>query len=84
MVILLDEPASGLNPVWIKQMVDLIRTIRSGGTTVFVIEHNMPVIMDIADRIAVLHYGRKLAEGTAKEIRSNPDVIQAYLGSRTA
>lgn len=83
-LVLLDEPTSGLNPVWIKQMVDLIRSIRVGGTAVFIIEHNMPVIMDIADRIAVLHFGRKLAEGSAKEIRGNPDVVQAYLGSRAA
>jgi ABC-type branched-subunit amino acid transport system ATPase component len=79
-LIMLDEPTGGLNPVWIKQVVGLIRTIRDQGKTIFMIEHNMQVVMDLADRVSVLNFGEVLAEGTPAEVRSNRKVIDAYLG----
>lgn len=79
-VILLDEPAAGLVSHERKTLSDLIRKIRSLGTSVLVIEHHMALIMDVCDRIVVLNFGQKIAEGTPEEIRKNPVVIDAYLG----
>jgi branched-chain amino acid transport system ATP-binding protein len=79
-VLLLDEPAAGMNPQEVNDLVDQIFTIRASGITVILIEHNMPLVMRIADRITVLSFGRKIAEGIPAEIRENPDVITAYLG----
>ncbi|MBM3509256.1 MAG: ABC transporter ATP-binding protein [Alphaproteobacteria bacterium] len=79
-LILLDEPTGGLNPVWIKQVVALIRQIRDEGKTIFMIEHNMQVVLDLADRVSVLNFGEVLAEGTPTEVRNNQKVIDAYLG----
>jgi ABC-type branched-subunit amino acid transport system ATPase component len=79
-LILLDEPTAGLSPVWVAEVVKLIRTIREQGRTIFLIEHNMPVVMEIADRVAVLNFGQKIAEGTPRAVRANPEVIAAYLG----
>ena len=79
-IILLDEPTGGLNPVWITGVIELIRNIRDAGTTIFIIEHNMPVVMDIADQVAVLHFGRVLADGLPDVIRRDQRVIDAYLG----
>jgi branched-chain amino acid transport system ATP-binding protein len=79
-LILLDEPTGGLNPVWLKQVVALIRQIRDEGKTIFMIEHNMQVVMDLADRVSVLNFGEVLAEGTPAEVRNNRKVIDAYLG----
>lgn len=79
-VILLDEPAAGLISQERKTLSDLIKSIRDLGVSVLVIEHHMALIMDVSDRIVVLNFGQKIAEGTPTEIRNNPVVIDAYLG----
>jgi branched-chain amino acid transport system ATP-binding protein len=63
------------------ELMQLIAELRAGGLTIFLIEHDMRVVMGISDRIVVLDYGEKIAEGTPKEVRENPRVIDAYLGS---
>jgi branched-chain amino acid transport system ATP-binding protein len=83
-LLLLDEPAAGLNPVETAQIDELIKKIAVSGTTVVLVEHDMKLVMGVSDRILVLDYGRKLAEGTAAEVRANPDVIRAYLGAGAA
>lgn len=79
-VILLDEPAAGLVSHERKTLSELIKSIRTLGVSVLVIEHHMALIMDVSDRIVVLNFGQKIAEGTPEEIRRNPVVIDAYLG----
>jgi len=79
-VLLLDESFAGLNPSEQNEFIDIIRQIRTNGITIMVIEHHMKVIMSLSDKIVVLNYGQKIAEGTPKEISSNPLVIEAYLG----
>ncbi len=78
--LLLDESFAGLNPAELDESVAIIRRIRDKGITIMIIEHHMRVIMAISDRIVVLNYGEKLAEGTPLEIRDNPLVVEAYLG----
>ncbi|QJC56517.1 Arginine transport ATP-binding protein ArtM [Polaromonas vacuolata] len=80
-LLLLDEPAGGLNPEETLGLAELIRKMVSHGLTVCLIEHKMNMIMSLADKILVLNYGEKIAEGTPAEIRANPAVIDAYLGS---
>lgn len=80
-LLLLDEPAAGMNPAEAHSLMDLILKIRDSGVTVLLIEHHMKVVMGISDRIAVLEYGNKIAEGVPEEIKQNPNVIQAYLGT---
>jgi branched-chain amino acid transport system ATP-binding protein len=76
----LDEPAAGFNPAEKAKLMELIRTIRDQGYTVLLIEHDMKLVMGVTDRIVVLEFGRKIAEGAPAEIRDNPAVIAAYLG----
>jgi branched-chain amino acid transport system ATP-binding protein len=78
-LLLLDEPASGLTLREIEQLSERISQIRQEGVTVFIVEHHMGMVMEIADEIAVLHNGELIAEGTPKAIRGNPQVIEAYL-----
>jgi branched-chain amino acid transport system ATP-binding protein len=78
--LLLDEPAAGMNPEETQTLSEVIRQIRGKGITIFLIEHHMQLVMDICDRIVVLNYGKKIAEGPPLEISRNPQVIEAYLG----
>lgn len=79
-LLLLDEVLAGLNPTEIAQMIDLVRSIRDSGVSVFMIEHVMQAIMNLSDRIVVLNLGRKIAEAPPTEVVQNPDVVEAYLG----
>lgn len=79
-LLLLDEPASGLDPSESQALCDLILKIRESGITVLLVEHNMEVAMEISDEIVVLNYGTNIAEGTPRQIQNNPEVVSAYLG----
>ena len=79
-MIFLDEPAAGLNPKETIEVDQLVRKVADSGITVVLVEHDMKMVMNISDRILVLNYGRKLAEGSAREVRADPEVIAAYLG----
>ena len=79
-LMLLDEVMAGLTPSEMHQMIDTVRRIRDAGVTMVIVEHVMPVIMSLCDRIYVLHHGKKIAEGTPEAIVSNRNVMEAYLG----
>jgi branched-chain amino acid transport system ATP-binding protein len=79
-LLLLDEPVTGMNPTETTEMVERIRKIRDRGITIVLVEHTMRVVMDVSDRITVLNYGQKIAEGLHQEIRQNEEVVEAYLG----
>lgn len=81
-LLLLDEPAAGLNPTERAEFMDMLRKIYDGGTKIFIIEHNMDVVMSISKKITVIDFGVKIAEGSPSEILSNEKVIKAYLGER--
>jgi branched-chain amino acid transport system ATP-binding protein len=79
-LLLLDESFAGLNPAELDESIGIIQKIKDRGITIMIIEHHMKVIMAISDRIVVLNYGEKIAEGTPLQIRSSPLVVEAYLG----
>lgn len=80
-VLLLDEPAAGLTAPEVAVLVDLIKKIQASGVAILIIDHNMKFVMDIADKVTVLNYGKVLASNTPEVVRANPEVISAYLGS---
>ena len=83
-MLLLDEPVSGMNAVETSRFVRLLEAIRGLGVTILLVEHDMPLVMGVCDRVVVLNQGRVIAEGQPAAIQRNPDVIRAYLGQGAA
>lgn len=82
-LLILDEPAAGLNPSERVLFIDIMKKAFEDGIDLFLIEHNMDVVMNISDRVTVINFGKKIAEGSPKEIQENPEVITAYLGDKS-
>jgi ABC-type branched-subunit amino acid transport system ATPase component len=79
-LLLIDEPAAGLNAAEVDSLLDRIKTTRDRGVTVVVVEHNMDLVMNVADRVLVMDYGQHLFEGGPEEVQKSPAVVAAYLG----
>ena len=79
-LLLLDEPATGINPVETKEIMGRIKMLRDSGITIMLVEHAMKVVMDTCEKITVMNFGKKIAEGSPEEVSKNKDVIEAYLG----
>ncbi len=79
-LLMVDEPAAGLNAAEVERLVERIRLLRDRGMTILLVEHNMDLVMQVADRVLVMDYGQYLFEGAPAEVQANPAVIAAYLG----
>jgi branched-chain amino acid transport system permease protein len=83
-LLLLDEPAAGLHPGDLKELLELIKRLKATGLTILIVEHHMELLMKVCDRVSVLDFGQKIAEGTPRAIQRNKAVIAAYLGTDAA
>jgi branched-chain amino acid transport system ATP-binding protein len=79
-LVLFDEPTQGLNPAWVREVLDVVGEVRRRGKTVLLIEHKMAVVSALCDRVIVLNSGQKICEGTPEQVRNDPEVLHAYLG----